>query len=237
MNPYLTESRAPEKAAGTAFRSAADELHEAVSVFVQVRPGLLRIAHRITGDAVEAEDVLQEAWMRWQGTDRTIVLNPSALLKTTTIRLAINVVQSTRRRLEACAGSWLPESPDSQAGPDTVAERQDAVERAVHLLMQTLTPSQRAVYVLREGFGYPYTRISEILHVSVANARQQASRAQERLARDRRPRPVDPAARRRLVRAFLTAARTGDLATLERELAAESTLGPAQEPLLCATGE
>jgi DNA-directed RNA polymerase specialized sigma24 family protein len=165
------------------------------------------------------------------------VLNPSALLRTTTIRLAVNVVQSARRRQEACAGPWLPESTDHQAGPDTVAERQDAVEPAVRLLMETLTPGQRAVYVLREGFGCPYARISEILHVSVTNARQQVFRAQERLARNRRPRPVDPIAHRRLVRAFLSAAQSGDLEPLERVLAADGAPRPAPGPLPCGTSE
>ncbi|MFH9090162.1 sigma-70 family RNA polymerase sigma factor [Streptomyces sp. NPDC017673] len=221
MKPYPTRARPVRDIAGTVARPAADELGEAVSVFVRARPGLLRIAHRITGDAVEAEDVLQEAWVRWQGTDRTVVLNPPALLRTTTIRLAVNVVQSARRRQETCAGAWLPDSTDHQAGPDTVAELQDAVERAVLLLMETLTPSQRAVYVLREGFGYPYSRISQILHVSVTNARQQAFRAQERLAGGRRLRSVDPDAHRRLVSAFRTAARSGDLVPLERVLAAD----------------
>ncbi|MGW5665443.1 sigma-70 family RNA polymerase sigma factor [Streptomyces sp. NPDC003758] len=222
MKPYPTRARPVRDVPGMAARPAADELGAAVSVFVRARPGLLRIAHRITGDAVEAEDVLQEAWVRWQGTDRTVVLNPPALLRTTTIRLAVNVVQSARRRQETCAGAWPPDSADHRAGPDTVAELQDAVERAVLLLMETLTPSQRAVYVLREGFGYPYSRISQILHVSVPNARQQLFRAQERLAGSRRLRPVDPDAHRRLVRAFRTAARSGDLVPLERVLAADS---------------
>lgn len=102
--------------------------------------------------------------------------------------------------------------------PEAVAEQRDAVEAAVLLLMETLTPSQRAAYVLREGFGYPYGRISEVLHLSIANARQQVTRAQQRLATGHCRQPVDSVAHRLLVRAFLAAARSGDLAGLERVL-------------------
>lgn len=198
------------------------DLDDATSVFVRARPGLLRIANRIVGNASDAEDVLQETWLRWQGTDRTVVLNPPALLRTTTVRLAINVVQSAWRRRESSAGPWLPESAGTDATPEALAERQDAVERAVLLLMETLTPRQRAVYVLREGFGYPYSRISELLCLSVVNARQQVTRAQERLTEGRRRQPVDSVAHRRLVQAFFAAAQTGDLVHLERVLSADA---------------
>ncbi|MFC5212520.1 sigma-70 family RNA polymerase sigma factor [Streptomyces coerulescens] len=195
---------------------------DGTSVFVQARPGLFKIAHRIVGDTSEAEDVLQEAWLRWQRADRTVVRNPSALLRTTTARLAINLARSARKRRESCASPWLPESTDLDATPEAVAERHDAAEGAVLLLMQTLTPRQRAVYVLREGFDYPYDRIAGLLGIGVANTRQQISRAQERLAADRPRRPVDSVAHRRLVQAFLAAAQYGDLAHLEAVLATEA---------------
>ncbi len=200
-------------------------------MFVRARPGLLKIAGRIVGNTGEAEDVIQEAWLRWQGTDRTVVSNPPALLRTTTARLAINVVQSAWRRRETCATPWLPESVDTCAIPEAVAEREDAVERAVFLLMETLTPRQRAAYVLRVGFGYSYSRISEMLCLSLANTRQQVARAQERLAGNRRRQPVDPTAHRRLVQAFFTAARSGDFAHLERVLTTDADLRPASEPV------
>ncbi|MFF3374107.1 sigma-70 family RNA polymerase sigma factor [Streptomyces sp. NPDC002680] len=197
---------------------ATGDLDAATSVFVRARPGLLRIAGRIVGNANDAEDVIQEAWLRWQGTDRTHVRNPSALLRTTTSRLALNVVQSAWRRRESCASPWLPELVDDRVTPEAVVEQQDAVEAAVLLLMETLTPRQRAAYVLREGFGYPYGRISEVLRLSIANARQQVTRAQQRLATGHCRQPVDSVAHRRLVQAFLAAARSGDLAGLERVL-------------------
>ncbi|GHH17190.1 hypothetical protein GCM10018780_60350 [Streptomyces lanatus] len=198
---------------------------EATSVFVQARPGMLKIAHRIVGDPGEAEDVIQEAWLRWQRLDRTVVRNPSALLRTTTARLAINLVQSAWKRRESCAGPWLPEPADLDATPEAVAERHDAAEGAVLLLMETLTPRQRAAYVLREGFGYPYGRISELLGIGVANTRQQVVRAQERLAGNRPRQPVDSVAHRRLVQAFLAAAQYGHLAPLEAVLSTDAARG------------
>ncbi|MFC4506940.1 MULTISPECIES: sigma-70 family RNA polymerase sigma factor [Streptomyces] len=226
MDAHLVEAGQARETAGTTATPTIGDLDDATSVFVRARPGLLKIANRIVGNPSEAEDVIQEAWLRWQGTDRTVVANPSALLRTTTVRLAINVVQSAWRRRESCASPWLPDLTDTRATPETVAERQDAVERAVLLLMETLTPRQRAAYVLREGFGYPHSRISEILRLSVPNTRQQVSRAQERLAHNRRRQPVDSVAHRRLVQAFLVAAQSGDLAPLERVLSAAADHQP-----------
>lgn len=218
MYTYPVQGRQGREPAGMSAGPTTGDLDAATSVFVRARPGLLRIASRIVGNANEAEDVIQEAWLRWQATDRTVVLNPSALLRTTTSRLALNVVQSARRRRESCASPWLPELLDDRVTPEAVAEQRDAVEAAVLLLMETLTPRQQAAYVLREGFGYPYGRISEVLRLSIANARQQVTRAQQRLATGHCRQPVDSVAHRRLVRAFLAAARSGDLAGLERVL-------------------
>ncbi|MER6158170.1 sigma-70 family RNA polymerase sigma factor [Streptomyces sp. NPDC001868] len=228
MDTYLARAAQGRETAMTTADPTVGELDTAVSVFVRARPGLLRIAHRILGNANEAEDVIQEAWLRWQSTDRTLVANPSALLRTTTVRLAINVVQSAWSRRESCASPWLPDLADDHATPQAVIERQEAVERAVLLLMETLTPRQRAAYVLREGFGCPYDRIAELLCLSVANTRQQVARAQQRLATGRRGQPVDSVAHRRLVQAFLTAAHSGDLSCLERVLSRDAGCTPAR---------
>lgn len=222
METHLVEAGPGRRRAGPAQAPAMAVPDDVTSVFVQARPGLLKIAHQIVGDRNEAEDVIQETWLRWQRADRTVVRNPSALLRTTTARLAINRVRSAWKRRETCAGPWLPESTDLDATPEAVAERHDAAEEAVLLLMESLTPRQRAAYVLREGFDYPYGRIAELLGIGVANTRQQVSRAQERLAADRARRPVDAVAHRRLVQAFLAAAQYGDLARLEAVLAAEA---------------
>ncbi len=215
------------RTAATGDRSAG-ELDAAAAVFVTARPRLFGIALRILGDAGEAEDVVQDAWLRWERADRSVVASPPAFLAMTTVRLAVNVTQSARRRRETCAGPWLPETVDHGVGPQAAVERQEEVDGAVRLLLATTTPAERAAYVLRKAFDYPYRRISGVLRLNAAHARQLVRRAGERIAAGRRQ-PVDATAHRRLVRAFLAAAQTGDLAALEKLLAADvaGRTGPA----------
>lgn len=229
MDTYLTEATRIPVPDGRAATSAIDDLEDAASEFLRARPSLITIAHRILGNASEAEDVLQDVWLRLQRTDRTAVRCSSAFLRTITVRAAINVLQSARRRREHCATPWLPEPPDHAATPDLVAERHDALERAVTLLLETLTPRQRAAFVLRAGFGYPYERIAGLLHLSVVNTRQQVTRAQQRLAEQRQRQTVDTLTHRRLVQAFLAAAQTGELARLEQVLLSDADR-PTGEP-------
>ncbi len=189
--------------------------------FVRARPRLFTIAHRVVGNVHEAEDVLQEVWLRWQRVDRTTVLNAEAFLVTTTGRLAINLIQSARRRHELYVAPWLPEDAAHHGpGPQAETERAEAIELAVQLLLERLPPSERAAYALREGFEYPYRQIAETLHVSTANARQLVRRARTRIAAGRRH-PFSPAAQGRLRHAFAAASRTGDLSGLEALLAAD----------------
>lgn len=205
----------------TAFDTALDTaLDTAASVFVTARPRLFAIALRVLGDAGEAEEVVQDAWLRWARADRSVVISPPAFLALTTTRLAINVAQSARRRRETSTGLWMPETVDPGVSPETAAERHEAVDGAVHLLLERLTPAERAAYVLRKAFDYPYRRISDVLHLGAAHTRQLVRRAHEHIATGR-PQPVDTIAHRRLMRAFLTAAQTGDLAELEDLLAAD----------------
>src|SRR6185369_5302046 len=124
------------------------------------------------GSVAEAEDVVQDVWTRWQSTDRRKVQNPSAFLATTTTRLAINVLQSARIRRETYVGQWLPEPVDTGADPGLGAERREALEIAVLMLLERLSPAERAAYILREAFDYSYKEIAEMLHVEEANARQ-----------------------------------------------------------------
>jgi RNA polymerase sigma-70 factor (ECF subfamily) len=201
------------------------ELEAAASVFVTARPRLLSIALRILGDVGDAEDVVQDAWLRWERADRSAVVSPPAFLAMTAGRLALNVAQSARRRRETYAGPCLPERADLGAGPQVVAERHEEVDVALRLLLATLTPAERAAYLLRRAFDYPYRRISDVLRLEVDHTRQLVRRATERMATERR-RPVDAIEHRRLVQAFLAAARTGDLADLERLLAADVVRRP-----------
>src|SRR5437763_1112891 len=130
----------------------ADDLDRAAREFLRIRPRLFRIAYRILRNPVEAEDVMQDAWLRWQATDRAAVLNPEAFLLTTTTRLALNDAQSARRRRELPAGPRLLQLAGTVSGPEPTLEHGEAVEDAVLLLLATLTPTQRAAYVLREAF-------------------------------------------------------------------------------------
>ncbi|MFF7212533.1 RNA polymerase sigma-70 factor [Streptomyces sp. NPDC008238] len=193
-------------------------LDQAVSVFVELQPRLFGIAYRMLGSAVEAEDVVQEVWMRWQKTDRSAVNNPSAFLTTVTTRLAINVGQSARVRRETYIGPWLPEPIDTSADPYVGAERAEALELALLLVLERLTPAERATYVLREAFHYEYAEIAKILQLSVVNVRKIISRARKHLEAEQRE-TVDTAEHRRLLEAFVSAAQTGDLAMLQTLLA------------------
>jgi RNA polymerase sigma-70 factor (ECF subfamily) len=196
-------------------------LEQAASAFVDLRPRLFRVAYRILGSFSEAEDIVQEVWLRWQVTDRTVVEDPAAFLARTAARLAINVAQSARSRREAYVGPWLPEPVDTSAGPELGAERGEALELAVLLLLEKLTPTERAAFVLREAFDYSYEQIASILQLSEANTRQLVSRARKHIASQRR-RPVSSYEHRRLLDAFLVASRTGDLAALDCLLASDA---------------
>jgi RNA polymerase sigma-70 factor (ECF subfamily) len=195
-------------------------LDEAAAVFAEVRPRLFGIAYRMLGSASDAEDLLQEAWVRWQTADRSVVRNPAAYLATATTRLAINATQSAYARHEVYVGPWLPEPVDTSADPALGAERAAALELAVLVLLEKLTPTERAAYVLREAFDYPYDQIAEIVQTTESTARQHVSRARKHLADERRA-PVDAPEQQRLLTAFVAAARAGDLAALEELFAAD----------------
>jgi RNA polymerase sigma-70 factor (ECF subfamily) len=198
-----------------------------VASFEAVRSRLFGIAYRTLESAPDAEDVVQAAWIRWQGTDRDNVRDTAAFLATTTKRLALNVAQSARARRETSIGPWDPEPVDVYADPTLGAERREALELAMRTLMEKLSPSERAAYLLREAFDYPYRRIAGVLATSEANARQLVARARLHLASERR-RQVGAAEQQRCIDAFVDAAQTGDLTTLEQLLAAHvGTSSPA----------
>ncbi|WP_232838276.1 sigma-70 family RNA polymerase sigma factor [Streptomyces geranii] len=190
------------------------DLEDAVAVFVRHRSRLFGIAYRVLGSAVEAEDVVQEVWLRWQRTDRSVVLSPVAFLSSATTRLAINVAQSARVRRETYIGPWLPEPVDTSADPELGAQRAEALELALLLVLERLSPAERAAYVLREAFDYAYPEIAQILQLSLVNVRKIVSRARKHLSEEQRG-SVDTAEHRRLLSVFVAAARTGDVASLE----------------------
>lgn len=191
-----------------------------LAAFVGVRPRLFGIAYRILRSAAEAEDVVQDVWVRWQATDRSLVLNAQAYLARATTRLAINLAQSARSRRETCVGTWLAEPADIGLDPQLEAERGEALEHAVCLLLETLSPAERAAYVLREAFDYGYRQIADILRLGEANIRQLVSRARRHVA-DRPRARVSSVERCRLLKAFIAAAHQGDCAALERLFASD----------------
>ncbi len=197
-------------------------LEEAAAVFTSVRPRLFGIAYRMLSSAAEAEDVVQDAWLRWQTTDRSAVANPAAFLATTTTRLAINALQSARVRRETYIGPWLPEPVDTSADPYLGAERAEALEFATLILMEKLTANERAAYVLREAFDYPYAQIAEILQLNEPAVRQLVSRARKHVASERRT-PATAAAQRELLDSFILACKSGDMTALERLFATDVT--------------
>jgi RNA polymerase sigma-70 factor (ECF subfamily) len=192
----------------------AGDLEEALSVFVQHRARLFGIAYRVLGSVAEAEDVVQEVWLRWQKTDRSVVISPVAFLSSTATRLAINIAQSARVRRETYIGPWLPEPVDTSSDPEVGAQRAEALELALLLVLERLSPVERAAYVLREAFDYGYREIADILQLSLVNVRKIVSRARKHLSEEQRE-SVDTSEHRRLLSVFVSAAQTGDVASLE----------------------
>jgi len=193
---------------------------DGVSVFESIRPRLFGIAYRMLGSAAEAEDIVQDAWLRWQGTDRSAVVDPPAFLATATTRLAITFAQSARSRRETYIGPWLPEPVDTSGDPRLGAERAEGLEFAVLLLLEKLSPTERAAYVLREAFDYSYDQIAHIIRSTEANARQLVTRARKHIS-DGRRKSVSPSEQQRLLNAFIVASQKGDLPALEKLFASD----------------
>jgi RNA polymerase sigma-70 factor (ECF subfamily) len=195
--------------------SAAD-----VASFHTLRPRLFGIACRVLGRTTDADDVVQDAWIRWQGTDRSKVRDATGFLVTATTRLAMTAGQSAHARRETSIGLQRVEPVGTAADPSLGPERCEALERALRTLLEKLSPTERAAYVLREAFDYPYREIAQLLALSEVNARQLVTRARRRLAGEHR-RPVRPDEHRRLLDAFAAAAQAGAMARLEQLLAAD----------------
>jgi RNA polymerase sigma factor (sigma-70 family) len=207
--------RVPHTTTIPAHRSEASAMTDPPEpqAFENVRPRLFGIAYQMLGRATDAEDVVQDVWIRWHRADRARVRDPVAFLVTITTRVALNAATSARARREVSAGGWLPEVDPAAVDPAREAERGAALEAAIQLVMERLSPIERAVYLLHEAFDYPFREIAQVLQLSEANTRQLARRARTHLA-DQRHHPVDPAQRDGLLSAFLDAARLGDTGRL-----------------------
>jgi RNA polymerase sigma-70 factor (TIGR02957 family) len=199
-------------------------IDETLATFRAHRPRLFGIAYRMLGSATDAEDLLQEAWLRWQAVDHRVVADPAAFLARTVTNLCLNELDSARVRREVYVGSWLPEPVLTGAGvndsPLESAVQRETVSFALLTLLERLSPAERAAYVLREAFGYSSREVGELIGTSEANARQLHARARKHL--DAEPvRRADPARWQELVTRFFAAARDGDVARLEELFATD----------------
>jgi len=191
---------------------------DGLSAFLNLRPRLFGIAYRMLRSAAQAEDIVQDVWLRWQTADRSLVRDAAAFLATTTTRLAINVMQSAHSRRETCVSRWMPEPVDTSVDPRLGAERGQALAFGVLMLLEKLTPTERAAFILREAFDYSYRDIANVLQLKEANARQVVTRARQHVT-DSRAMPASSTDHRRLLEAFIGATEHGDVAGLEGLLA------------------
>lgn len=205
----------------------ASACDDGLLVFLNMRNRLFAIAYRMLGSAGEAEDVVQDVWLRWQTTDRSVVRDAGAFLATATTRLAINVMQSARARHETSVAPWHPEQIDSSSDPRLAAERDQALVCAMRMLLEKLTPTERAAYILREAFDYAYRDIASVLRLAEANARQVVTRARQHIVSDRTT-TTSSTDLQRLLGAFVAAAHDGDVAGLE-DLFASGVLSSSNE--------
>ncbi|MFC1439104.1 RNA polymerase sigma-70 factor [Streptacidiphilus sp. N1-10] len=197
---------------------------EALLLFQQHRPVLFGIAYRMLGSAADAEDILQDAWLSWSRVDTAGVAEPRAYLARTVTNLSLNRLKSATVQRESYVGPWLPEplvtGPDASGG----VERAEAVSMAMLVVLESLSPLERAVFVLKEVFGFPYAEIAGMLDRTEVSVRQVGTRARSHV-QARRPRYEAPAeVRRRATDEFLSACMGGDLNRMMELLAPDVTV-------------
>ncbi len=193
---------------------------DAATVFDPLRPKLIRVAYRMLGSVADAEDVVQEAFLRWLGADRGAVLEPEAYLRRVVTRLSLDVLKSARKRREVYVGPWLPE-PIVQAVEE---EDVDDITLPLMLALDRLSPLERAAFLLHDVFGVSFEEVGETLDRDSAACRQLASRARTHV-RAARPRFETPRARGlEIAQAFFAASRSGDMSGLQAMLAEDVAL-------------
>ena len=213
------------------------------SEFERHRAHLRAVAYRMLGSIADAEDAVQDAWLRWSAEPRADVASPRAYLSRVIANTSLNRLRSARARRETYVGPWLPEPLLTEAGPDAEerAELAESVSVAMLVVLESLTPDERAVFVLREVFGFSFAEIGAALGRSDAAVRQLAHRAREHV-QARRPRfEVDRDQQRQVTNRFLAAAAGGDIDGLMTVLAPDVTLigdggGKARAPMRPITG-
>jgi len=192
---------------------------DAALSFEPVRPKLRRVAYRMLGSLADAEDVVQDAFIRWMDTDRSAIAVPEAYLMRVTTRLCLDVLKSARRRRETYIGPWLPE-PVVEAEADL----DDDVTLPLLLALERLSPLERAAFLLHDVFGMPFEEVAASIGRDVPATRQLATRARQHVHEDRPRFAVDRKKGFDLAAAFFAASRSGDLAGLKAMLAADVTL-------------
>ncbi|WP_431877058.1 RNA polymerase sigma-70 factor [Amycolatopsis sacchari] len=194
--------------------------HE-VGLFEAARPRLEAIAYRLLGSASDAEDAVQDTFLRWQSAGREHIETPEAWLTKVLTNICLNRLTSARARRETYVGQWLPEpvfAGDRMLGPSETVEQRESVSIAVLTLMERLSAKERVVYVLREAFGYSHGEIAGVLDITEPNCQQIYRRAKQHLAAGRPRAAVDAAAARKIVEEFLAAALSGRTDSLVRLL-------------------
>ncbi|GAA1937109.1 RNA polymerase sigma-70 factor [Kitasatospora viridis] len=196
---------------------------ELLDDFTEHRRLLFATAYRLLGSVADAEDVLQDAWLKWSQTERESVANPRAYLVRTVSNLSLNRLTSARATRESYVGPWLPEPLITSPDVAEEAELADTVSTAMLVVLESLSPVERAVFVLREAFGYSYAEIATILDRTETTVRQTAHRARGHV-QARRPRfDADPVQRRDITDRFLAACTGGDLNSMMELLAPDVT--------------
>lgn len=183
-----------------------------VERFEANRDRLASLAYRLLGSAADAEDAVQDAFLRWQAADRSHIEVPEAWLTKVVTNLSLDRLRSAKARHERAVGDWLPEpllDGDPMLGPAETVEQRESVTLAVLLLMERLSPIERAVYVLREAFSHSHAEVAEILDITESASQQHAHRARRRVAAERHVSAIDRTSARRVVEAFLDAAASG----------------------------
>ena len=190
------------------------------AVFGQQRPLLFAIAYRMLGTSVDAEDIVQEAYLRWQGARAAEVRSAKDYLSATVTRLAIDHLRSARVRREVYVGPWLPEPlvGVDDRNPLAAISLADSLSTAFLVMLERLTPTQRAAFLLREVFEFDYDEVARMLETTGANARQLVQRAKQHLTKARPRFETDRKAAQDLTRRFLDACGTGDTAALVKML-------------------
>jgi len=214
-----------------------------LETFDAYRPLLFAIAYRMVGGVMDAEDIVQDAYLRWQRRDETDVQAPRAYLSAIVTRLSIDHLRAAHTQRETYTGTWLPEPIVTERGPDMedTAMLHESLSMAFLVLLESLTPDERAIFLLHDVFAYDFHEIAAIVGKSEANCRQIARRARQQI-QDRRPR-FDPSPERQqqLTQQFITACTNGDLSGLLATLAHDVTFwadggGKARAPLRPITG-